>query len=579
MGSISDATALHGTAYVLGQASGKLLAGNLEISFWGGVNRETGEIVDHHHPLNGQFLPGCILAIPGGRGSCSGSSALLELIMNGKGPSAFIFERREEILTLGVMIAEEVFQRSIPVVVLSPEKFKNLLSLNGSFLYIQDGIVSTGQGELAPKHHGASIQSKVQLSELDKTFLSGKHGEASRVAMRLIVRMADLLGAQNLVDVTQVHVDGCIYTGPACLSFANRFREWGAKVRVPTSLNSISVDRKRWKSHGVDTEFAQAAEALADAYVAMGARPTYTCAPYQLDSAPQLGDQVAWAESNAVVYANSVLGARTMKYPDFLDICVALTGRAPNGGPHIDLYRKATLRVEVSEVKLSATDDSFWSLLGYCIGLLSGNSIPAVTGLESSKPSNDDLKAFGAAFATVCSSPMFHIVGVTPEAASVEGALSSTYSSLTVGRNELVNCWKDLSKAPSGAHIGLVSLGNPHFSFPEIRQLAGLCQGRRRSKDVTVMVTCSRAIYGLADQAGLVAQLEGFGVQFLTDICWCMITESTVPREAKVVMTNSAKYAHYGPDLIGREFLFGSLAACVEAACTGVGDRKQPSWL
>ncbi|KAI9903059.1 hypothetical protein N3K66_002411 [Trichothecium roseum] len=566
-------------AYVRGQAAGKLLASNLEISFWGGVNRDTGEIVDSHHTLHGQRLPGCILAIPGGRGSCSGSAALLELLMNGKGPGALIFERREEILTLGVMVAEEVFGKSIPVVVLSPGDFKSLLSLHGLPLHVQDGRVSAQQGEVDYKGQGNDYKSQVHLSELDQAFLDGQHGEACRIAMRVIIRMADLLDASELINVSQVHVDGCIYTGPASLAFANLLREKGAKVRVPTSLNSISIDQKRWRAQGVDLEFGEAAEALAEAYVAMGARPTYTCAPYQLDTAPGVGEQVAWAESNAVVYANSVLGAKTMKYPDFLDIFVALTGRAPNGGPHVESHRKATLKVQVVQIDQSEIDDSFWPLLGYCVGLLSGNNIPAIAGLESTKPSNDDLKAFGAAFATVCSAPMFHIGAITPEAATLDDALSPSYSTLEVGFDELIKCWTDLNGASSGSQIGLVSLGNPHFSFLEMRKLANLCQGRQRSKNVAVMVTCSRTIYSLADQAGLTLKLEAFGVEFLTDICWCMITESTLPSGNKAVMTNSAKYAHYGPDLIGRDFSFGSLSACVEAACEGVYDGERPKWL
>jgi predicted aconitase len=128
------------------------------------------------------------------------------------------------------------------------------------------------------------------------------------------------------MDVSQVHVDGCIYTGPASLRFAQMLAEWGARVRVPTTLNAISVDQRRWRDQGVAESLGVPASALADAYVAMGARPSFTCAPYLLDSAPGFGEHIGWAESNAVVYANSVIGARTMKYPDYLDICIALTG-------------------------------------------------------------------------------------------------------------------------------------------------------------------------------------------------------------------------------------------------------------
>src|SRR5690606_9047296 len=175
--------------------------------------------------------------------------------------------------------------------------------------------------------------------------------------------------------------------------FARRLVEWGARVRVPTTLNAISVDRRRWRAQGVDAAFGVPAAALADAYLAMGARPSFTCAPYLLDSAPAFGEQIGWAESNAVVYANSVIGARTMKYPDFLDICIALTGRAPRAGCHLDSGRRAALALDVELPE--GADDAFWPLLGYACGARSGDAIPLIVGLERSAPAPDDLKAFG----------------------------------------------------------------------------------------------------------------------------------------------------------------------------------------
>ncbi|RSL79750.1 hypothetical protein CEP51_007126 [Fusarium floridanum] len=591
MGSLDEFT-FSGAAYVQGKASGKLIASNLELSFWGGVDPEKSEIIDRHHPLSGQRLQNSILAIPGGRGSCTGSGIVLELLLNGKAPEAMIFERREDILTLGVMIAEEVFQKSIPVVVLKKEDFREILKFNGRDIYVDEGCVSTK--ELPRQQACPSSDSRkdsldlestptlegVKLSNLDAAFLKGDYGEASRVAIRIVLRMAHVLGATELMDVTQVHVDGCVYTGPATLALAERLRDWGGQVRVPTSLNSISVDQKRWRALGIDTTFGEAADRLGKAYTDMGARPTFTCAPYQLDTAPKLGDQVAWAESNAVVYANSVLGARTMKYPDFLDISIALTGRAPKGGPHIDANRLASVCVKISGFEsIKAVDDSFPPLLGYYVGSLATSQIPVVVGLESYGLTKDDLKAFGAAFATVSSAPMFHIVGVTPEATTFESVVTPDFTSVEVNFTELMACWEKLNSAPRHQPIDLVSLGNPHFSVSEIRKLASLCKGREKSASVAMIVTCSRATYGLANQAGLIAELERFGVQILTDTCWCMITEPAIPPAAKTIMTNSGKYAHYGPGLTGRGMYFGSLAGCVEAACCGSYDAKTPSWL
>ncbi|KAG5746718.1 hypothetical protein H9Q70_010584 [Fusarium xylarioides] len=590
MGSLDEAS-WTGTAYVQGQATAKLLASDLELSFWGGVDPQTSEIIDRHHPSSGKQLQNTILAIPGGRGSCTGSGVMLELLLNGKAPEAIIFERREDILTLGVMIAEEVFSQSIPVVVLNKEDFRHLIQLNGQTIFVDDGYVSTHppskhrKGSVIDTESGLILETipaleGIRLSTLDQELLRGDYGEASRVATRIVLRMAHLLGATRLMDVTQVHVDGCVYTGPATLALAERLRDWGGKVRIPTTLNSLSVDQKRWRALGVDTTFGEAADALGKAYTDMGARPTFTCAPYQLESAPKLGEQIAWAESNAVVYANSVLGARTMKYPDFLDISIALTGRAPRGGPHLGINRVASVCVKVVGLEgATSIDDSFPPLLGYHVGTLSTSRIPVITGLEKIGLSTDDLKAFGAAFATISSAPMFHIVGITPEAPTLETVLAPDFSSVEVKLGDLGICWDKLNSAPANQPIDLVSLGNPHFSLSEIRKLANLCEGRQKAARVSVIVTCGRSVYKLAEQAGLIAQLEDFGVQILTDICWCMVTEPVIPTAAKTIMTNSGKYAHYGPGLTGRGMYFGSLAGCVEAACSGIYEAEKPEWL
>ncbi|OOF90703.1 hypothetical protein ASPCADRAFT_178694 [Aspergillus carbonarius ITEM 5010] len=587
---ISRQPLCHGVPYVKGRASGRLVATPLELSFWGGVDPRTGRVIDQHHPLCGQSLQNRILAIPGGRGSCSGSGVMLELLLHSKAPKAVLFERREEILTLGVMVAEEMFGKAIPVVTLDPGDFGKVLELDGRGVSVVGGnIFDQELPEAVPgmpshdhSHQPMPFVTDIRLSDVDRGLIHGDYGAAARVAMRIVLRMAELLEAHELINVTQVHVDGCIYTGPGSLRFAERLRDLGGKVRVPTSLNSISVDQKRWRAQGVDVAFGEAAEKLARAYMDMGACPTFTCSPYQLTSAPRMGDQVAWAESNAVVYANSVLGARTMKYPDFLDIAIALTGRAPNAGPHLDHHRRASLIFRIPDVpELQDVDDSFYPLLAYHVGTLATHQIPVIVGLESLAPNKDDLKAFGAAFATVSSAPMFHMVGVTPEAKTLEETTrpGSAPRSVDVRIEDLIPCWDTLNSASHGQPVDLVSLGNPHFSLTEIRRLAALCRGRTKEDGVTVMVTCGRATYGLACQAGLVEELERFGVQFVTDTCWCMIAAPIIPSSNHAIMTNSGKYAHYGPGLTGRKFYIGSLARCVDAACRGRPSERRPCWL
>lgn len=583
---LAEQQTFSGTAYVHGKASGNVVASTMELSFWGGVDAVTGDVIDLHHPLNGRCLKNHILAIPGGRGSCSGSGVLLELLLNGNGPIAMLFEREEDILTLGVVVAEEIFGHSIPVVTLAPEDFSKVAG--STFVAIDGNLVSCSNApwatDIIPSDSPETdhLYSELELSTLDKAYLVGDHGKAAQSAIRIILRMAKLQGATQLIDVSQVHVDGCIYTGPGSLSFAEKLRDMGGRVVVPTTLNSISVDHRRWRAQGIDPHLGMPASNLGDVYVEMGARPTFTCAPYLLETAPGIGEQVAWAESNAVVYANSVLGARTMKYPDFLDICIALTGRAPLAGPHMDFHRKAGLivRIDTIEAPIETIDDSFYPLLGYHIGTLAPNLIPVVMGLDRTFPTHDDLKAFGAAFATVSSAPMFHIVGVTAEATTLDAVLPAgiTIPSINLRLDELASSWTELNSA-SETSVDLVSLGNPHFSLSEIERLASLCAGQKKHADVAVVVTCGRATHDKASEAGLIAELEHFGVQFVTDTCWCMITDPLIPPSAKTILTNSGKYAHYGPGLTGRRFYFGGIAACVAAACSGIHSKAIPGWL
>jgi predicted aconitase len=354
--------------------------------------------------------------------------------------------------------------------------------------------------------------------------------------------------------------------------------EWGAKVRVPTTLNSISVDQRRWRELGIDPALGEPASALGDAYMAMGAQLSYTCAPYLLDSAPKAGEQIVWAESNAVVYANSVLGARTLKYPDYLDICIALTGRAPLIGCHLDAQRKARLQIELPV--LGELDDAFYPLLGYHIGALAGSRVPLVLGLENRQPSLDDLKAFGAAFATTSAAPLFHIAGVTPEAIDPLQVLEAD-ASIPVEKirlKDLLVSWRELNSARNH-HVDVVSLGNPHFSLSEFAHLARLCRGRHKHPDVVLAITCGRAVLEQAREAGHIAVIEAFGATLVTDTCWCMLGEPVIPPAATTLMTNSGKYAHYAPGLVGRKVHFASLAECVDTACNAIASARLPAWL
>ncbi len=573
------ATTITGRTLVHGSARGDVLFSEVALSFWGGVDALTGRIIDRHHPLCSHSVAGKVLAIPSGRGSCSGSAVLLELILNGHAPAALVFREPEEILPLAIIIAEEVFGLSLPAVRLGADEFSRLratacLEVHGDALHAIDRSGHHAQPAPAACAGSPAACTGVALAEIDEKMLAGHFGAAARLAMRIILRMAVLSGADRLVDVSQAHIDGCIYTGPAGLRFAERLVELDAAVRIPTTLNAVSVDRRRWRDLGVDAAVGEPAGRLADAYLKMGAEPSFTCAPYQLDTAPAFGEHIAWAESNAVAFANSVIGARTLKYPDYLDICVALTGRAPLTGCHRDEGRAASVVIALPAIENA--DESLYPLLGYHVGNLAPAEIPLILGLERAAPSYDDLKAFAAAFATTSAAAMFHIAGVTPEAANA--ALGDPPRRIAVTRADLIAAWKELNSA-SDNRVDLVAIGSPHASLSELARLAALCGGRTRHPGTALVVTCGRSVYEQARDTGFVAALQAFGVQFLTDTCWCMLGEPIVPCHARNVMTSSGKYAHYAPALTGRATWFGSMRDCVDAACTGQAVGSLPGWL
>ncbi|MEW9306809.1 cis-3-hydroxy-L-proline dehydratase [Labrys neptuniae] len=550
-----------------GSAHGPVIASQEALSFWGGVDPATGRVIDVHHPLHGTCLTGGILMMPSSRGSCTGSGVLLDLVLNGRAPAALVFCEPEDVLTLGALIAAELFGRALPVLRLAPEAFAALARAKSARIS-ETAIEIDGLSlPLAPP-----ATTTLDLTEADHAMLDGRDGPAAQQAMRIICAMAAQQGAQGLVDVTQGHIDGCIYASPANLTFAEKMAEMGARVRVPTTMNAISVDHANWREQGVPPAFGAPAARLADAYVRMGCRPTFTCSPYLLDSAPHAGEAIAWAESNAVIFANTVLGARTAKHPDFLDLCIAVTGRAPLSGVYLDRHREARRLIDVELP--DQVDDAFWPLIGYLAGRAAPERIPLLRGLAKAGPSRDDLKALCAAFGTTSAAPMLHVEGVTPEA---DGAAADDADTVVITRADMAAAWQRLNEGPE--QVELVAIGSPHASLDECRGLAEALAGRRRLADVAVIVTAGQQVIREAEGDGTLARLQESGVQVLPDLCWCSISEPVFPTRTRAVMTNSGKYAHYGPGLSGRAVRLGSLADCVTAALTGHAPHRLPTWL
>jgi predicted aconitase len=415
----------------------------------------------------------------------------------------------------------------------------------------------------------------VHLTDADQATLAGDRGVAGRLAMRLIVRLAELSGAAELIDVTAAHVDGCLFHGRAGLDFAERLVGGGGAVRVPTTLNVSSLDLLHPDRYHGDQETAGQARRLMDAYVALGCRPTWTCAPYQLPERPGFGEHVAWAESNATVFANSVLGARSNRYGDFVDICAAISGRVPHTGLHRTEHRRGELVFDVRRLPPRLLqEDAAYALLGHLVGAESGSLVPVIDGLPPSV-GEDRLKALGAAAAASGAVALFHAVGITPEAPTLADALQHVepLRVVEVEPAALRAARGALTTATRGRLVG-VSVGTPHFSVAEFGQLLRLLAGRHVHPEVELYASTSRHVLAEIEAAGWLAALEAAGVRIVTDTC--TYVTPILRRRDGVVLTNSAKWAWYAPGNLGVEVAFGSLRACVDAAVQGriVDDRS-----
>lgn len=418
---------------------------------------------------------------------------------------------------------------------------------------------------------------ELELSSRDRAMLAGDLGPASRLAMRILVRMAAIWRAASLLDITGAHIDSALYVGDATLEYAEHLAELGARVAVPTTLNVSGVDTAAWQEWAVPPDWAAKAHRQMVAYEAMGCRSTWTCAPYQSEPRPAFGDQIAWGESSAIVFANSVLGARTERYPDLLDICAAITGRVPAVGLHLTEHRAGTVLIRLAELsERIQQDDAFFPVLGHLVGSAVQGGVPVLAGLAT-HPTEDQLKALGAAMASSGAVALFHVVGVTPEATTQAAAFHGMAPprEITVSLADLRDARRDLDTA-HGAKLDMVVLGSPHFSFTEFQRLAELVAGTTRHPAVRVLITTGRGVKLMAERAGLLEPLERFGAELAVDTC--ILTSPMLPDHVRVLMTNSAKYAYYTPSLLGRQMSFGGLRDCVRSAVAGRVEHDEESW-
>jgi len=421
----------------------------------------------------------------------------------------------------------------------------------------------------------------VHLSPRDQQMLDGALGGAARLAMRIVARMADACGAAELMDVTQAHIDGCGLLSEAGLEFAEKLAGLGGKVAIPTTLNMGPLDLQNWRDLGVPEDFAARAIRQAEAYEAMGCIPTWTCAPYQGYLTPRFGQQIAWGESNAIVYANSVLGARTNRYGDYIDICAAITARVPRHGLHLAENRRGQLLLRLVDFPPELlADDFFYAPFGHLLGSRVADRIPVIEGLPSTA-SSDQLKALGAAAASAGSVALFHAVGLTPEAPTRDAAFHGGEPEETIDLHldDWLAARADLSTAREGDPLDAVVLGCPHFSFDEFRQLDQAIRaagGATCDPRVHFVVISSQQSRALAQRTAMLDALAAFGAKLTLDTC--VFHTPMLRGGAKVLMTNSGKCAYYAPGELGVQVAFGSIADCVRSAVEGRVCRRETPW-
>jgi predicted aconitase len=405
----------------------------------------------------------------------------------------------------------------------------------------------------------------MRLTKIEQEMAAGARGSASAFAMEILLRYAEAVGAEELIEITQAHVDGCLYHGQVSLDFVELLVGKEGRVAVPTTLNVGSMDLLHPHLIRAPAAERSAGRRLMEGHLALGCEPSFTCAPYQTRFRPRFGDQIAWAESNAIVFANSVIGARTNRYGDFIDLCCAMTGRAPACGLHIAANRLGEVLFRLPS---SPATESLFVAVGALVGEKSAGRIPVIEGLPPPE-SEDWLKALGAVAASTGSIALFHAVGITPEAPTLGEAMGGRAPSdvVDVTRADLAAALAKLSTAREGDRLAAVSLGTPHFSLLEFEALASRLVGFRIAPHVELYVNTSRETLAAITGSGLLSRLQAGGATVVADTC--VYVTSILADLKGVVMTNSGKMAHYAPGNLGVDVAFGSLDECLASASAG----------
>jgi predicted aconitase len=395
----------------------------------------------------------------------------------------------------------------------------------------------------------------MELTSEEQDMLDGKYGNAAKKSMEILTTLGEIFEAKNMVDVYGVQIAGVSYAnlGEAGLEFLSEMAADG-KVRVLTTLNPAGMDRENWQKLGIDEEFAKNQNRAIDAFAKMGIITTCSCTPYLIGNIPHFGQHIAWAESSAVCYSNSVIGARTNREGGPSALASAITGKTPNYGYHLDENRHGEVLVKVN-APVKGTDE--FGVLGKIIGdklVELGKKIPYITGIPSATV--EELKSFCASVATYGGVALFHMVGITPEydlyPKPNEIVFEINKNDLDTTRDELID--EDLE-------IDFVSIGCPHASIHEIAQLARLLKGKKVKKEF--WITTARPTKRIADEAGYSKIIEEAGAKFASDTC-CVV--APIKGRFKGIMVDSAKACYYGRSRNKFKVKIGTVEECVEEA-------------
>lgn len=407
------------------------------------------------------------------------------------------------------------------------------------------------------------------LTTFDESLLRGEHGEGAAFAMQILTAFAGAVGAPSLLDISRAHIDGCLYHGRVSLDFVERLVAGGGRVRVPTTLNVGALDLIHPELIRLDEREQAPARRLMTAHEELGCVASFTCAPYQTQFRPAFGEQIAWGESNAIVFANSVIGARTNRYGDFIDLCCAITGRAPAWGLHLDEPRRGRVLFRLTGFPTSQMPtDALFVAVGLLIGSMSGERVPVIAGLSPPR-SEDQLKALGAAAASSGSVALFHAIGITPEAPTLRDAFhgGAPEETIELGPADIQRALQHLSTVPDGTPIDAVCLGTPHFSRDEWDRFLPLLRAIAPRRGIPIYVNTGRATLEQLQREERLSGLDDYTLRVVTDTCTYLTP--ILERLDGTVMTNSGKWAHYAPGNLGVQVAFGEIEDCLASAAAG----------